>query len=212
MIYFKKIIFYAFVLNILLLGSLFAQINNSIILKVGNSIVTSLQLKNEINTILILTKREINQKNINDVKNFAKKSIIRNIIKKNEIEKLEVKDYNKEELNKIISNISKSLKTNKSGLKLIFKKNGVSYDALVDKYKTDLLWNTLIFKKFKNQININIIEIDNDIKKIINKDDKKKIDIEKLRKKIINQQKNEKLELFSRSHYSNLENNTLISE
>ena len=66
MIYFKKIIFYAFVLNILLLGSLFAQINNSIILKVGNSIVTSLQLKNEINTILILTKREINQKNIKE--------------------------------------------------------------------------------------------------------------------------------------------------
>lgn len=212
MIYFKKIIFYAIVLNILLLGSLFGQINNSIILKVGNSIVTSLQLKNEINTILILTKREINQKNINDVKNFATKSIIRNIIKKNEIEKFEVNDYNKEELNKIISNISESLKTNKSGLKLIFMKNGLNYDALVDKYKTDLLWNTLIFKKFKNQININIIEIDNDIKKIINKDDKKKIDIEKLRKKIINQQKNEKLELFSRSHYSNLENNTLISE
>ena len=155
---------------------------------------------------------EINQKNINDVKNFATKSIIRNIIKKNEIEKFEVNDYNKEELNKIISNISESLKTNKSGLKLIFMKNGLNYDALVDKYKTDLLWNTLIFKKFKNQININIIEIDNDIKKIINKDDKKKIDIEKLRKKIINQQKNEKLELFSRSHYSNLENNTLISE
>ena len=37
------------------------------------------------------------------------------------------------------------------------------------------------------------------------------VDIDQLKKQLITQKKEEKLELFSRSHYSDLESSTLIS-
>ena len=41
---------------------------NKIIAKVGSKIITSYDLKNKINTIIILSDKEINQENINDLK------------------------------------------------------------------------------------------------------------------------------------------------
>ena len=59
-----------------------ANIENKIIVKVGNIILTSTDLKNEIITNLVLKKKEINQVNINSMKNFAIKSLISKTIKR----------------------------------------------------------------------------------------------------------------------------------
>ena len=103
-----------------------AQIKSFIIVKVGESLITSIDIQNEIITNLILNKLEINQTNINKSKNYAVKKLINKTIKRNEINKYKIKDYNKQDLEKYINNISKNFQTNSDGLKQIFKKNNIN--------------------------------------------------------------------------------------
>ena len=59
-----KSITYILVIYILITNLTFAQIKNTIIAKVGNQIITSLDVENEVKAILILTKTEVNRENI----------------------------------------------------------------------------------------------------------------------------------------------------
>ena len=186
-----------------------ANIENKIIVKVGNIILTSTDLKNEIITNLVLDKKDINQININSMKSFAIKNLISKTIKRIEIDRYEIKDFNKQDLYKYLDKVAGSFSTNKSGLKKIFISNRISYDMLVSDKETELLWNTLIYQIYRNQININIVEVENEIKII--KEDKNEDDIKKIKENILRVKKQEKLNLFSRSHFSNLENTITIN-
>ncbi len=169
---FIKILF--FIQFILLsFSTLEAKVNNIIVAKVENEIITAYDLENEIKTILVLANKPLTQENINEVKNFAMKSLIRKLIKKSEVERYNVTKYSEKDLNGYILQISKGLGTNSSGLKKIFKENKINYDVLVEKFKIELLWNTLIYSLYKNQITINSVELENEIKsKLLNKEDK----------------------------------------
>ena len=197
---------FAFVLTFLPVSN--AEIKNSILVKVGNEIITSLDLRNEILTNLIVNKIDVNQENIDASKNLAIKNLINKKIKRIEITKYQITDYNKNDLQKYLTNISNLFETNSSGLKKLFETNNIDYDTFVYNYETELLWNTLIFRIYSNQTNINIIEVENELEKI--KNDKADLDPEEIKKQIINTKKQEKLNLFSRSHFSNLENSTNI--
>tara|TARA_B110000971_G_scaffold89276_1_gene91772 strand:- start:1164 stop:1802 length:639 start_codon:yes stop_codon:yes gene_type:complete len=186
-----------------------ANIENKIIVKVGNIILTSTDLKNEIITNLVLDKKDINQININSMKSFAIKNLISKTIKRIEIDRYEIKDFNKQDLYKYLDKVAGSFSTNKSGLKKIFISNRISYDMLVSDKETELLWNTLIYQIYRNQININIVEVENEIKII--KEDKNEVEIKKIKENILQVKKQEKLNLFSRSHFSNLENTITIN-
>ena len=186
-----------------------SQIENVIVIKVGNSLITSIDIKNEIMTNLLINKQEITQENINNNKGYSIQNLIKKLVKKNEINKYEIKKYSKDDLQNYINSIAKTFNTNTIGLKEIFIKSGVSYDSFVERHETELLWNTLIFQIYKNQININIIDVENEIEKI--KINKNEIEIEKIKEDILLKKKQEKLNLFSRSHYSNLENTIPIN-
>ena len=203
-----KIVFliFAFALGFLPFSN--AEIKNSILVKVGNEIITSLDLRNEVLTSLIINKIDVNQENIDASKNLAIKNLINKKIKRIEITKYQIADYNKNDLQKYLTNISNLFETNSSGLKKLFETNNINYDTFVYNYETELLWNTLIFRIYSNQTNINIIEVENELEKI--KNDKADLDPEEIKKQIINTKKQEKLNLFSRSHFSNLENSTNI--
>ena len=291
--------------------NLSAKISNSIIVKVGNEIITSSDLENEIKTILFLSNRNLTQKDINSVKNQAVKSLIKDSIKKIEVKKNKITNYNQDELENYLLKISKNFKTNRPSLKNIFEKNGVDYNSFVEKSKVRLMWKTLIYFKYKNQLGVNMVEVQNEIQNIfqnkkknleyelseielyyeknkienllkkinktiaeegfqntakkysisnsaqnggkiglfpentlssvylneikkikmgeitkpiktpsdsivilkidsINEVEVKNLDLEKVKEKIIARKKEEKLELFSRSHYSDLENSTFI--
>ena len=142
-----------------------SQINNAIVVKVGNALITSIDVQNEIITNLILNKLDITQANIDDNKNYAIKNLINKTIKRIEINKYNVKDYSKKDLNNYITLTAKKLNVDKSGLKKIFKENNINFDLFVSGYETDLLWNTLIYSIYKNQVNINIIDVENEIEK-----------------------------------------------
>ncbi len=291
-------------------NNVYCKIENSIVLKVGNYIITEGDLRNEILINLILNGREVSQNNINMSKNSALNALKNYYLKKNEVEKYNEDRFNRDDLDNYLIKISNALNVQKSGLKTFFKENDLNYELFEDRYKTNLLWNSVIFSLYKNQININMIEVDNELEKLMNMENKikeyniseiqlnvsqenmdelikniKKViqnegfnsaiikfstsptknnfgnlgwisekslssnylnelkklekgeisnaitdkesivflkindlrynilknpDLKKLKEQIINKKKNEKLNLFSRSHLANVENNTLI--
>ena len=208
----KKLFFFIFVF--LLINSFFlsikSELNNKILVKVGNEIITSLDLQNEIITNLVINKQDINQQNINQIKDYSVKKLINKKIKQIEVNKYEIKDYNKKDLNNYLLNIASSrFETNILGLKDIFKKNDISFNTFSKNFEIELLWNTLIFSMYKNQTNINLVEVENEINKY--KDNKTIEELAEIKKKILDQKKQEKLNLFSRSHFSNLENSIQIN-
>ena len=203
-----KIISFFLLLNFFFIFNLKSQINNFIIVKVGGSLITSIDLENEIITTLIIKKQEVNQTNVNQSKDYAIKKLMNKSIKKNEISKYKIKNFSKKDLEKYIDNIAKNFNTNTDGLQKIFKQNNIDYSLFVENHEIELLWNTLIYVIYKNQINVNIIEVENELEKL--KKNKTEDEIKKIKKDILNKKKEEKLSLFSRSHFSNLENTTNI--
>jgi hypothetical protein len=186
---------------------LFGQTNNKIIITVGKYPITYFDLFKEVKMISILSNSKINENNREEIKNLAIASLIKRKIKIGEIEKLGVKNYNKRELEQLIQNTSRRIGLDKNGLRELLKKNNLSFDSLVEKFKTDLKWNSMIFQIYKNKISLNTVEIENkinlELENLEKKNDEKKIEI--IKKNIINQEKDKKLQMFSNSHYSNLE-------
>ena len=80
------ILIFFFLQNILCFNNL-ASKENKIIVKVEDKIISSYDVKNKINTLLVLSDMPISQKNIDDVKNSALKSLIDIKLKMTEIEK-----------------------------------------------------------------------------------------------------------------------------
>jgi len=185
-----------------------SKIINHISIKVGNNIITTVDIQNAIITNLVIKNIEINQENINKNKNYIVKNLIKNIIKQVEIDNYQIEDYNKQDLQNYIDKVAKQLNTDVQGLRVIFDNNSINYNLFVENYRTKLQWNTLIFTIYKNQTNVNIVDVENEVAKI--KENKSNKEIEEIKKKILNIKTEEKLSLFSRSHFFNLENSTLI--
>ena len=203
-----KIVLILTVANYFIFSNTQSQINNQIIVKVGDAIITSVDIKNEIMTNLLINNQEISQNNIDQSKNFAIKKLINKSIKKSEIEKYEIKDYNQIDLQNYIKSIEKNLSTNSNGLKEIFSRSNISYQTFVDNRKIELLWNTLIFQIYRNQTNINTIEVENEFEQV--KKNENEEELKELKQKILNKKREEKLSLFPRSHFSNLENTVTV--
>ena len=132
-------------------------------LKIGNQIITNFDLNKEINYLTALNPNLIN---INEELKIviAKDSIAKEIIKTNELKKyFELNDEN------II--ISKFIKTFYRNLgiedEIAFEKYlnqyGWTLDEVKQKIKIEVLWNQLIFEKFKNQVRIDKIKLMNKI-------------------------------------------------
>jgi hypothetical protein len=157
--------------------------------------------------ISILSNSEINENNREQIKNLAIASLIKRKIKISEIEKLGIKNYSKRELEQLIQNTSRRMGLDKNGLRELLKKNNLSFDSLVKKFETDLRWNSMIFLIYKNKISLNTVEIENkinlELEDLEDKNDEKKIEM--IKQKIVKQEKGKKLQMFSNSHYSNLE-------
>ena len=206
-IYTKLIVI--FFINSLFFAELHSKIKNRIIAKVGNSLITSVDVQNEVMTSLLINKIEVTQENIDKQKNFAIQSLVRKLIKEAEINKYEVTRYNEKDLVNYLTSNAKNLNTDLKGLKEIFVKNGLDYNSFVKKRQIDLMWNTLIYNIYQNQVNINMIDVENEIK-IIQKNEKNETDFGQVREEVLQQKKDDKLNLFSRSHFSNLEASTTI--
>ena len=95
-----KILSIIFTISFLFNTSIKSEIQNSIIAKVGNEVITAVDLENEIRTLIFLNGNQVNQELIDKSKDVAIKSLIRQLIKKNEIKKYNIKKYDKRDLEK----------------------------------------------------------------------------------------------------------------
>jgi peptidyl-prolyl cis-trans isomerase SurA len=158
----NKIIIYS-ILYIFLHTSIVQAVENKIILKVENLIVTSFELKNKIKTDLILRKMEINQKNINEIKQRSLRSLLNLKIKESELKKFNIKTLEGDVIKQIISITSVDLPE----VKRIFISNNIDYELFFNEVKTELTWQKYVFALYGDKLKVNENEVDAELKNLI---------------------------------------------
>jgi len=207
LIYFLTIFFFIFQNK-----NLFSQIDNSIIISVGNQPVTRLDLLKEIKLIAILSNTQINKENQEQIKSLAVQALIKRNVKKNEIDKRNVNTFSKQQLDALIYNASRKLGVDRNGLKKILKNHDLSFEKLVQRFETDLKWNYMIFQIYKNKITLNTAEIEDKLRLSLEnfKDANDQKSVDSIKEKIVNAEKEKKLKMFSNLHYSKLKRSIQI--
>ena len=157
-------------------------IENKILFKIDNEIITTIDIYEEIKFLKIFNP-EIS--NLDEIELFeiSKNSIIKNKKKKIEILKF-VKDLKVEDkfiLNLIQGKYTKLNIDTLENFKIFLKKNNLDYDNINEKLTIELIWNDLIYQKFFKKVNIDEAQIKNEI----SKNSKNKIQRELLLSEII---------------------------
>ena len=155
----KKIIFFYTLFSLIFFKNLYASINNKILIKVEDKIVTNYELKNKILTTLFLAGEEINQENINRLKRAAADSLITNKLKLIELDKTNI-SINKTKLNSYLNSISSN---NIIQLQKDFEKNNLDFELFKLEAEIQLKWQEFIFKQYSKKINMNESVINNEI-------------------------------------------------
>jgi len=131
-------------------------IENKIILKIDNEIITSQDIENEIQYLKTLNP---NIKNLSKERLIliGKNSLIREKIKKKEILRyIQKVEIDKKFLNQLIKN--RYLKLNfdsKDKFIEYLKKNQVDINIIENKFSIEAMWNQIIYKKFLTKVKIN---------------------------------------------------------
>ena len=141
-------------------------IENKILFKIDNEIITSIDIYEEIKFLKIFNPEVVNLSE-NELFEISKNSILRDKIKK-----IEIMNYDKELKvdDKFLLRFIKNRYSNK-GLDSIesfqnyLKDNGLNIKTVFEKIAIELIWNDVIFQKFQNKININKKKIKEEILK-----------------------------------------------
>ena len=131
-------------------------LENKIVYKVNNEIITSLDIDNEIKYLKILNPK-INNLDNKTILEIGKNSIIREKIKKIEIRNnTKNLKIDEEYLNRLLENIY--LKINiksKKEFQNYLLINNLNIQFINEKISIEALWNNLIFSKFSSKLKIN---------------------------------------------------------
>lgn len=136
-----------------------------IIMKINEQIITNVDIKNEYNYLLALNNNLASLTKSEGYK-IAKDSLVREIIKSDEIVKyVDLKNFNDENLMKnVLNNLTFALKLNSIlELENYLNTYNISIENLKNKMATEVLWNQLIFSKYKNKLNIDEKKLNNQI-------------------------------------------------
>ncbi len=139
-------------------------IENRIIAKVNNDIITSYDLKQTILTTLVLANQQIDQKIVDQSKPAALKALINSVLKKRELKKYNI-TLSEIEINNQLKDISGG---NIIRFKNKFKNNNLDFSLYEDKLRTELMWRKLIFNIYKEKVKINEKDIQNELSKTMN--------------------------------------------
>ena len=155
-IIFSILIYFLFFLNLTL------AIENKILVKVNNEIITTVDLLNEIKYLNSINKnfKEFKKEEIYMI---SKKSLLREKIKEIELLKyfkeIKIKD---EFFNNLINDHIKRLQFNSlAEFKNHLKNNEVKFEVIKKKITIEILWNRLIFNKFSKNVKIDREQIRN---------------------------------------------------
>jgi peptidyl-prolyl cis-trans isomerase SurA len=141
------------------------DIENKILIKIENEIITSLDIQNE-HKYLIALNPDIKKSKQEDIIKLSKRSILQERIKKIEINK----NFNNPKIpEKFLKQIMQNL-YNRIGFSNIedFKKylmdNNIDFENVKKKLETEALWNELILIKFSSKVKIDKKELKERIK------------------------------------------------
>ena len=139
-------------------------VENKILFKVDNEIITTIDIFEEIKFLKSFNP-EMNNLSKTELFEISKNSLLKNKIKKIEIMKF-VKELKVED--KFLQNIIKH-KYSKIGInslenfKSFLKDNSLDFEVIREKLTTELIWNDLIYQKFNKKIVIDRDKIKNEI-------------------------------------------------
>ncbi len=130
-------------------------IENKILFKIDNEIITTIDIYEEIKFLRVFSP-EIN--NLEDAELFeiSKNSILRDRIKKIEILQFvdELKVEDKFLLNMIKGKYSKTNINTLEDFRIYLKKNNLDFNNVSEKLTIEMIWNDLIYQKFNKKISI----------------------------------------------------------
>ena len=164
----KKLIFFIIIIFVLSLSfnKFVYPLDNKIILKVEDEIITNYDLKNKILSTLILSNQKINQENINKLKKQSIELLIQYKLKK-----VATSNFNYEvsfnQLNTYLNNLSSE---NQEILRKKFEENNLDFQLFVDEVKTEFKWQRYIYQLYAKKIIIDESLVDKEIEKNINND------------------------------------------
>ena len=140
------------------------SIENRILFKIDDKIITSVDILNEIEYLSLINK-DLKKFEKNKIFEISKNSLIREKIKEIEISKKFVDaEIEQKYINPLIENFYKSLNLSsiEDFINYIENKN-ISLETIKKKITNELLWNQIILNKFSKNIKINKQLIENEI-------------------------------------------------
>ena len=149
----KKIIKLSFIFS-LFSHSFALSIENKIILKINNQIITTIDIYQEANYLKALNPniQNLDKKKILDI---AKSSLVREKIKELELSKYKKNKIEQKYLEQIIQSIYTKINLKKkSEFKKYVNSFGINMDIIEKKLKIETRWNQLIYKKFFSKLKI----------------------------------------------------------
>ena len=166
----KKIFFYLLIVFHLCTKQA-SSLENKIILKISNEIITTFDVEQEESYLIVLNPK-LKKLDQNKLKNLATDSIVKEKIKEIEL----IKYYQIEKvlddanLKKIIKNLYQTVGFKKEKeFNDYLEAQNLKFSSVKRKLAIEMLWNNLIFKKFNNRVVIDKIEIKNNLDKEIRK-------------------------------------------
>ena len=160
---------FLFKINIFLFLSSISIASNKlkIITKVGNEIITSFELENKIKTSLFLAGEELNQNNVNKIKNLSLEFLVNIKLKKEEIKKYKYSKGNELRVSNYLKNLAKKFNTSPGELKNLFDANNLEFNLFLEDIKTEFVWQNLIYEIYFKKINLDEQEVTNELNKLI---------------------------------------------
>ena len=190
----KKKFFIFISLILFFYNSASKSVTNNVIATIDNSIITELDLKKEIEFIKFINKSEIDN-NSEKVRRNVIETLIDRKIKKIEIDNAKI-EITEKEIENYTYNYFINYKINDEILNSFFNTQQIEKNYLKNLIIVEMGWTKLIRQIYESRININITEINEEIKK----ESKNSEDSEKLKNQIINLEKNKVLNKFSNTH------------
>lgn len=151
-----KLIFILLFIKFITLAST-NSLENKILLKIDNEIITSIDVFNETNYLMAINEK-INEMKQEDIYRISINYLIKEKIKKIEIQKNisnQKIEIDKVYIDQLIQNTYKRRGfQNLQDFKIHLDKYGVKISKIKDKISVETLWNELIYKKFYNKVRI----------------------------------------------------------
>ena len=141
-----------------------AKIEDALYITIDDIAITKLDVVNEIKIILILSNTSYSVEKKDMLNDMAIKSIIRRSVKNVEIRKNDFLKYNPIDLENELLKLANNLNVDVDTLKSICESNGLEFSLILDQIKTQLLWNSLIFTIYKDNLKISAEEIADQLK------------------------------------------------